>query len=82
MLQEGLAESAEAASSLRRLLPEEMVFKTAVPREDIFIRASAKGLPVGVLEGGASAEALFDSLRSEVQTKLTRYRNASPYQQL
>jgi chromosome partitioning protein len=82
MLQQGLAESAEAASALRRLLPEEMVFKTAVPREDIYIRASAKGLPVGVLEGGKSAEALFDSLRSEVQAKLTRYRNVSPYQQL
>ena len=80
MIQQGLAESTEAASALRQLLPEEMLFQTAVPRDEIFIRASAKGLPVGVLEDGKGAETVFDSLRAEVQAKLSKSRGAATYQ--
>lgn len=80
MIQHGLAESTEAASALRQLLPEEMLFQTAIPRDEIFIRASAKGLPVGVLEDGRGAGTVFDSLRAEVQAKLARSRGASTYQ--
>ena len=80
MLQQGLAESTEAASALRHLLPEEMLFQTSILRDEIFIRASAKGLPVGVLENGKGAEAVFDSLRAEVQAKLARARAAATYQ--
>ncbi len=80
MLQQGLAESTEAASALRQLLPEEMLFQTSIPRDEIFIRASAKGLPVGVLEDGKGAETVFDSLRAEVQAKLARSRAAATYQ--
>jgi chromosome partitioning protein len=72
MLQQNLAESTEAAAALRRLLPEEMLFSTTIPRDEIFIRASAKGLPVGVMEGGEGAATVFDSLRAEVQNKLAR----------
>ncbi|MEP2775138.1 MAG: ParA family protein [Luteolibacter sp.] len=72
MLQKGLAESTEAANALRQLLPEAMLFQTSVPRDDVFIRASAKGLPVGVLEEGEGAEAVFDSIRAEVQSKLEK----------
>ncbi len=74
MLQQNLAESTEAASALRQLLPEEMLFKTAVPRDEIYIRASAKGLPVGVMEEGRGVETVFDSLRAEVQDKLEKAR--------
>ena len=69
MVQQDLAESREAAQALRQLLPEGMVFQTTVPRDGIFVRASAKGLPVGILEDGAGAQAVFDSLRAEVETK-------------
>ena len=72
MLQQGLAESIEAADALRQLLPEAMLFQTFIPRDDIFIRASAKGLPVGILEEGEGAEAVFASLRAEVQSKLEK----------
>jgi chromosome partitioning protein len=71
MLQRDLAESTEAAAALRQLLPEQMLFNTYIPRDEIFIRASAKGLPVGVLEGGQGAETVFDALRSEIQMKLS-----------
>jgi hypothetical protein len=57
-----------------------MLFQATIPRDEIFIRASAKGLPVGVLENAKGAETVFDSLRAEVQTKLARSRAAATYQ--
>jgi chromosome partitioning protein len=80
MIQQDLAESMETASALRQLLPEEMLFQTSIPRDEVFIRASAKGLPVGVLEDGIGAETVFDSLRAEVQAKLARSRSTTTYQ--
>jgi len=82
MIHHGLAESTEAASALRHLLPEEMLFKTSIPRDEIFIRASAKGLPVGVLENGKIVETVFDSLRAEVQAKLAKSGATATYQPL
>ena len=70
MVQHDLAESIEAAAALRQLLPPEMVFQTQIPRDGLFVRASARGLPVGVLEDGAGAQIVFDSLRAEIEAKL------------
>jgi chromosome partitioning protein len=70
MVQHDLAESTEAAVALRQLLPQEMVFKTQIPRDGLFVRASARGLPVAVLEDGAGAQMVFDSLRAEIEAKL------------
>jgi len=79
MLQENIPESAEAAAALRELLPSEMLFETAIPREDVFIRASARGLPVGALEEGQSIETVFDELYNEVRSKISRTQhNLSP----
>jgi chromosome partitioning protein len=76
MVQNDLVESTDSAASLREVLPPEMVFQTQIPRDGLFVRASARGLPVGALENGAQAQAVFDSLRYEIQTKLTA--NSSP----
>jgi chromosome partitioning protein len=76
MVQHELAESAEAAAALRQLLPPEMVFQTQIPRDALFVRASARGLPVGVLEDGAGALAVFDALRMEIDAKLEPPRGA------
>lgn len=70
MMQANLAESRETVQALRALLPPELVLRTVIPRDDLFIRASAKGLPVGVMESGAGALTVFDGLRSEIETKL------------
>jgi hypothetical protein len=43
----------------------------------LFIRASARGLPVGVLEDGAGAQIVFDSLRAEIEAKLDPAHNRS-----
>lgn len=80
MLQKDLAESTEAASALRQLLPEAMLFQTAIPRDDIFIRASARGLPVGILDEGKGAEIVFDSLLAEVRAKLDQSARTPAYQ--
>ena len=73
MVQHDLAESMEAAAALRQLLPPEMVFQTQIPRDGLFVRASARGLPVGVLEDGAGAQVVFDALRAEIEAKLEPY---------
>jgi chromosome partitioning protein len=70
MVKEELAESRESASALRSLLPEEMVMKTEIPRDDLFVRASARGLPVGVMEDGSEALATFESLRTELERRI------------
>lgn len=69
MMQEDLAESVEAGQALRQLLPPDLVFQTSVPRDGVFVKASARGLPVGVLDEGAGAQAVFDSLRAEIGRK-------------
>ncbi len=70
MVQNDLAESTEAAAALRQLLPQEMVFQTQIPRDGLFVRASARGLPIGVLEEGSGAQLVFDALRAEIEAKL------------
>ncbi|MGC6467705.1 MAG: ParA family protein [Akkermansiaceae bacterium] len=70
MVQRGLPESRESAEALRSLLPSEMVMNAEIPRDDLFVRASARGLPVGVMEEGAAAQAVFDSLKHELETRM------------
>lgn len=70
MLQDDIPESKDAANALRQILPEEMIFNTQIPRDGLFIRASARGLPVGILPEGNEIQDIFDSLRSELSTKL------------
>ena len=70
MVQNRLAESLEAVQALRNLLPQNMVMRTVVPRDDLFVRASAKGLPVGVMEEGGGVLAVFDNLRLEMENKI------------
>ncbi len=70
MVQNDLAESTAAAAALRSLLPANMVFPTQIPRDGLFLRASARGLPVSLLDGGTSAQLIFDALRAEVQQRM------------
>ena len=74
MVQYHLTESTHAATTLRQLLPPEMVFQTQIPRDDLFMRASARGLPVGVLKNGARTMGVFDALRTEIEAKLAATR--------
>lgn len=72
MEQQELAESREASRALREILQGELVFKTSIPRDDLFIRASARGVPVGVMDQGEGALAVFDRLRLEIEQRLSQ----------
>ena len=49
-----------------------MVLRNVIPRDDLFVRASAKGLPVGVMEEGAGVLAIFESLRAEIDATINQ----------
>ena len=72
MVQHDMPESRESVNALRQILPQDLVLRTMVPRDGLFVKASARGLPVGVLEDGAGALAVFDALRAEIESKLER----------
>ncbi len=72
MVQRNLRESVEAGEGLRSVLPRNLVMAAEIPRDDIFIKASARGLPVGVLKGGTEVLDEFNTLRREIELKLVK----------
>ena len=70
MVHQNLLESRESGDALRSLLPEEMVLNTEIPRDNLFVSASARGLPVGVMEEGEDVLAIFDRLREELDQRM------------
>ena len=70
MVNNRLPESLEAVQALRNILPQSMVLRNVVPRDDLFIRASAKGVPVGAMQEGAGVLAAFDGIRREIENKM------------
>lgn len=70
MVQRDLEESAEAAEGIRALLPKALVMEAELLRDDLFLKASAKGVPVGVLQGSMEISATFNQLRVEIEQKL------------
>lgn len=72
MVQKNLRESTEACYGLRSVLPEKLVMAAEIPRKDVFIQASARGLPVGVLKEGHRVSEKFDILRKEIEQKLSK----------
>lgn len=79
MVQEHVAESRHAVESLRRVLPGEFLFTQVVPRDEQFLRASARGVPVSLLENGEELGRVMDELRGEVEYKLQQFRNKQPF---
>lgn len=79
MLQDDIPESLEAGAALRQLLPPGMVFRTEIPRDGLFVKASARGLPVGALEQGAPMQAVFDQLHAEIAAKLPTRTRQQPF---
>lgn len=63
--------SSAVASEVWSKLPEDSVFDTVVPRDPIFLEASAQGVPVGLLSKKAPPiAALFDRLAQELRRKI------------
>ncbi|MBK1791188.1 ParA family protein [Persicirhabdus sediminis] len=70
MVQSHLKESLDSVLAMKKLLPDSLVFTTVVPRDDLFIQACAKGLPVGVMPEGGELMEVFENLSNEVRDKL------------
>lgn len=52
-------------------LPPDLVFETVIPRHPIFLRASAIGIPLGLVKGGQSSQILlFDQLAIELEPRI------------
>ncbi len=57
---------------IKRVLPPELVCNAMLPRDPAIIHASMKGMPLGLLRGGAppAISLVFDQLAAEIETKL------------
>jgi chromosome partitioning protein len=57
---------------IKRVLPPELVCQAMLPRDSAVIRASMKGMPLGLLRGGAppAIALVFDQLAAELESKL------------
>lgn len=65
------AESLNVATEAWSEFPSESVLQTNVPRDPVFLKASAAGVPVGLLARNAPpAASLFDQLALELEARL------------
>jgi len=57
---------------IKRVLPPELVCQAMLPRDSAVIHASMKGMPLGLLRGGAppAIALVFDQLAAELEAKL------------
>ena len=71
LLQSRQASSLDVARESWRLFPGGRVFDTSIPRDEIFLEASAAGVPVALLRQRPPAMAsLFDALAAELEPRL------------
>jgi len=71
MTQPGNNASDAAVSDLRHLAPPGMVMQTVVPRDNEFLRASERGLPLIAMRKRSSVAALaFDQLAAELEPRI------------
>ncbi len=63
--------SASVAEEAWSRMPEDVVFDTTIPRDPLFLEASAQGVPIGMLRNRPPPmAALFDQLAHEVQSRV------------
>lgn len=71
MLQTRQASSLGVAEDLWASLPQRLLFDTTIPRDPLFLDASANGVPVGLLKRRPPPVAMvFDQLAAEVETRM------------
>ena len=71
MVDRATPESASVARELRAMLPEHMLFQAAIPRNPIFLQASARGVPVALLrKNPPPAAILFDEIAAELESRI------------
>ena len=71
MVQADQKESAEVVRELRSLVPAQLLCQTTIPRDPVFLKASAAGVPLGLLQRNPPAAAhVFDQLAAELEPRL------------
>jgi chromosome partitioning protein len=72
MSDQDVEESKQIVEEIKRILPPELVCAAMLPRDSAIIRASMKGMPLGLLRGGAPPPIalIFDQLAAELEGKL------------
>lgn len=71
MVQSDVDESAEVVRELRQIVPPQLMLNAAVPRDSIFLRASAIGVPLGLLFQQPPAPAIiFDQVAAELESRI------------
>jgi chromosome partitioning protein len=62
--------SAKVAKELRQMLPAQLLFSQSIPRDPLFLEASALGLPLSLLrKNPPPAALLFDQLAAELEER-------------
>jgi chromosome partitioning protein len=72
MADQNLEESKQIVEEIKRILPPELVCQAFIPRDPAIINASMKGMPLGLIRGGAPPPValIFDQLAAELEDKL------------
>ena len=79
MVQADQKESTEVVRELRSLVPAQLLCQTAIPRDPVFLKASAAGVPLGLLHRNPPAAAhVFDQLAAELEPRLHLQSPESP----
>ena len=79
MVQADQKESTEVVRELRSLVPAQLLCQTAIPRDPVFLKASAAGVPLGLLQRNPPAAAhVFDQLAAELEPRLHLQSPESP----
>jgi chromosome partitioning protein len=73
MMNKGKAEEAKLFNDFRQTYPEEVFFKTIIPNDALFTRASFKAIPIGLLSGGQRAARYYLDLAMELKERETQF---------
>lgn len=72
MLQSDHEASLKVARELREILPSSLLFNQAIPRDGIFLEASALGLPLALVRKNPPPAALvFDQIAAELEERIS-----------
>ena len=70
MLQSGHEASLKVAREIRQLLPPSLLFNQAIPRDALFLEASALGLPISLVRRNPPPAALvFDQIAADLEDR-------------
>jgi chromosome partitioning protein len=71
MVQSDVEDSANVVRELRQIVPPQLMLHAAIPRDSVFLRASAVGVPLGLLfQNPPAAAIIFDQVAAELESRI------------